>query len=61
MRPGVGGGSRYDDRREMRDREDRRPVDRSGPREDRDHRGPMPSQASRDRPRDRYGGGGGWG
>ncbi|XP_050701990.1 SAFB-like transcription modulator isoform X3 [Eriocheir sinensis] len=60
MRPpgGVGGGSRYEDRREIREREDRRPVDRSGPRDDRDHRGPMPSQASRDRPRERYSGSG---
>lgn len=51
---GVGGGSRYEDRREMRERDDRRPVERSGPRDDRDHRGPMPSQGSRDRPRDRW-------
>ncbi|XP_053650454.1 SAFB-like transcription modulator isoform X2 [Cherax quadricarinatus] len=60
--PGVGGAAnRYDDRRD-----DRRPVDRSGPRDDRDHRGPLPPQASRDRPRERYsgsglGGGGGGG
>ncbi|KAK4296219.1 hypothetical protein Pmani_031271 [Petrolisthes manimaculis] len=59
---GVGGGnSRYEDRREVRDREERRPVDRSGPRDDRDHRGGlMASQTSRDRPREsRYGGSGG--
>ncbi|XP_053650456.1 SAFB-like transcription modulator isoform X4 [Cherax quadricarinatus] len=53
--PGVGGAAnRYDDRRD-----DRRPVDRSGPRDDRDHRGPLPPQASRDRPRERWGGGSG--
>ncbi|MPC12591.1 Scaffold attachment factor B1 [Portunus trituberculatus] len=55
---GVGGGSRYEDRREMRERDERRPVERSGPRDDRDHRGPMSSQGSRDRPRERYGGSG---
>ncbi|XP_066957299.1 SAFB-like transcription modulator isoform X8 [Macrobrachium rosenbergii] len=51
----AGGGGRYDERRDIRERDDRR-VDRSGSRDERDHRGGPPPPASRDRGRERYGG-----
>ncbi|XP_064107230.1 SAFB-like transcription modulator isoform X4 [Macrobrachium nipponense] len=51
----AGGGGRYDERRDIRERDDRR-VDRSGSRDERDHRGAPPPPASRDRGRERYGG-----
>ena len=49
----AGGGGRYDDRRDIRERDDRRGVERSGSRDERDHRGGPPPPTSRDRGRDR--------
>ncbi|XP_076067404.1 uncharacterized protein LOC143040350 isoform X3 [Oratosquilla oratoria] len=54
-----GGSSRYDEHRhDVRDREDRRGMDRPGPREEREYRGPPPPAGGRERPRERYGGSG---